>query len=232
VQVPDEGIDYPGPKTSILDTFSRTPASFGLDHYVLTNGTGLTATLEGLDATVQIRSQHVALAFGATAAHAEATTPLRGFRVDENDAGVLDISANPNGLVNARGRPFGDRGYTGKIALAFHLPHEVNIGLLVRYQDGQPFARLAVATGLSQGPEPVRAYAAGSTRFTFVSTTDLRVQKTFPAGRGHVGLFLDIFDVFNTTREVEEIVSTSPAFRMTSAVEPPRSVRIGFRVGF
>jgi len=232
IQVPDEGIDYPGPKTSTLDTYSRTPASFGLDHYVLTNPAGLTATFKGLDANVQWRSQYVVLAFGATAGDAEATSALRGFRADENDPGMLDIAGNPNSLVNAQGRPFYDRGYTGKLALAFRLPHDIGIGTIVRYQDGQPFSRLAVATGLAQGPEPIRAYTPGRTRFSFVGSVDLRVQKDFVLGRGRLGVFLDVFDLFNTTREVEEIVATSPDFRAVSAVEPPRSVRIGFRLHF
>jgi hypothetical protein len=232
IQVPDEGIDYPGPKTSTLDTYSRTPASFGLDHYVLTNPAGLTATFEGLDANVQIRSQYVVLAFGATAGLGDATNAVRGFRVDENDPGVLDLAGNPNSLVNARGRPFYDRGYTGKLALAFRLPHDIGIGTIVRYQDGQPFSRLAVGTGLTQGPEPIRAYTPGRTRFSFVGSVDLRVQKDFVVGRGRFGVFLDVFDLFNTTREVEEIVATSPDFRDVSAVEPPRSVRIGLRLHF
>jgi len=232
IPVPDEGIDYPGPKTSTLDTYSRTPATFGLDHYVLTNPAGLTATFEGLDATVQVRSPYVVLAFGATAALADATNAVRGFRADENDPGVLDIAGNPNSLVNARGRPFYDRGYTGKLALAFRLPHEIGIGTIVRYQDGQPFSRLAVGTGLAQGPEPIRAYTPGRTRFSFVGSVDLRVQKDIVLARGRLGVFLDVFDLFNTAREVEEIVATSPDFRDVSAVEPPRSVRIGLRLHF
>jgi hypothetical protein len=232
IQVPDEGLDYPGPKTSTLDTYSRTPASFGLDHYVLTNSSGLTPTFEGVDANVQLRWEHAALAFGATAARAYATTAIRGFRADENDPSAIDLAANPNALVNARGRPFYDRGYTGKIAMAFHLPYQVNIGAVVRYLDGQPFTRLAEATGLTQGVEPVRAYPAGRTRFSFVGSADVRVQKDFTIGRGRIGVFVDVFDLFNTTREVEEVVATSPAFRTVSAVEPPRSVRIGLRVGF
>jgi outer membrane receptor protein involved in Fe transport len=216
----------------MLDTYSRNPASFGLDHYVLSNPAGLTATFKGLDANVQWRSEHTVLAFGATAGHAEATNAVRGFRVDENDPGVLDLAGNPNSLVNARGRPFYDRGYTGKIALAFRLPHDVGVGALLRYQDGQPFSRLADATGLAQGPEPVRAYTPGRTRFSFVGTVDLRVQKEFAPSRGRLGLFLDVFNLFDTAREVEEIAASSPNFRDVSAVEPPRSVRIGVRVRF
>ncbi len=232
IQVPDEGLDYPGPKTTVLDTYSREPSSFGLDHYLLTNTSGLTPTFQGLDLTVQVRSERVALSVGATAGRAFATAAVRGFRVDENDPAVLDVSADPNALVNGRGRPFHDCGYTAKVGLALHLPYAINIGTLVRYQDGQPFARLAEATALAQGAEPVRAFPNGRTRFTFVLTLDLRAQKDFTLGRARLGVFLDAFDLLNTTREVEEITASSPDFRATSAVEPPRSVRLGFRLGF
>ncbi len=232
IQVPDEGINYPGPKTSVLDTYSRTPASFGRDHYVLTNAAGPSATFDGLDASLQWRSNHVTLAFGATASRGDATLPVRGFRVDEADTGVLDLAANPNALVNARGRPFFDRGYTGKVAIDVRLPHDVRVGAIFRYQDGQPFSRLAVGTGLSQGPEPIRAYAPGLTRFTFVGTVDVRVQKDLALGHGRLSLFLDAFNVFDADREVEEIVATSAAFRTTSAVAPPFSLRFGLRVRF
>jgi hypothetical protein len=172
------------------------------------------------------------LAFGATAARTSATTTLRGFRVDENDPGLLDMAANPNGLVNAEGRPFFDRGYTGKIALVVHLPGRSRLGTLIRYQDGQPFSRLADVDDLNQGPEPVSAYARGRTRFTFVSTVDLRFQKLLGNAARRTTVFVDVFDLFNAQREVEEIVATTAAFRDVSAVEPPRSVRVGLRVDF
>lgn len=232
IQMPDEGLNEGGPKTELLDTYSRTPASFGHDHYVLTNPAGLDSTYEGLDASVQLRSENVVVAFTATAARAHSTSAVRGFRADENDPGVLDVSANPNALVNGLGRPFYDRGYTGKVAVGIRLPHDIRLGTIVRYQDGQPFARLAVAEGLTQGPEPIRAYPNGRTRFSFIGTVDMRVQKDFAVGRGRVGVFADVFNLFNTDREVEEFARTGPDFRAVSAVEPPFSLRLGLRVRF
>ncbi len=232
VAVPDEGLNYPFPPPGVLTAFSRDAASLGLDQYRLTNPDGLTSRFEGLDASLQLRSTHMSLAFGATAARTSATTVLRGFRVDENDPGLLDFAANPNGLVNAVGRPFFDRGYTGKIALVVRLPATTTVGTLIRYQDGQPFSRLANVDGLTQGPEPVSAYARGRTRFTFVSTVDVRVQKAIGTGPRQAVIYLDVFDLFNAQREVEELVATTPAFRSVSAVEPPRSARLGVRVAF
>ncbi|MEO8481838.1 MAG: hypothetical protein ABI634_06480 [Acidobacteriota bacterium] len=232
VAVADEGLNYPFPPPGVLTAFSRNASSFGLDQYRLTNPDGLTSHFEGLDASMQFRTSRMSLAFGATAARTSATTVLRGFRVDENDPGLLDFGANPNGLVNAVGRPFFDRGYTGKIALVVRLPYGVKLGALIRYQDGQPFSRLADVDGLNQGPEPVSAYARGRTRFTFVGTMDVRLQKTIGAGPRQAVVYLDVFDVFNARREVEELVATTLAFRAVSAVEPPRSARLGLRIGF
>jgi hypothetical protein len=232
IGVPDEGLNYPFPPPGVLDAYDRDVSSFGLDRYRLTNPDGLTSHFEGLDASLQLRSAHAVLAFGATAARTSATTTLRGFRVDENDPGLLDMAANPNGLVNAEGRPFFDRGYTGKIALVVRLPGRSRIGTLIRYQDGQPFSRLADVDGLNQGPEPISAYARGRTRFTFVSTVDLRFQKRLGDETRRTTVFVDVFNLFDAQREVEELVATTPAFRSVSAVEPPRSVRIGLHVDF
>ncbi len=230
--VADAGLSYPDPPTDTLTVFDRTASSFGADAYVLTNPPGLTDRFEGLDASLQLRLSRISLAFGATAARTRASTVGRGFRVAENDPGVLDVSANPNALVNAIGRPFADRGYTGKVALAIRLPAETRLGLLVRYQDGQPFSRLSVISDLAQGAEPVRSYAPGRTRFTFVGTIDARLQKRLRAGRGRVDSVLDVFNLLDARREVEEIVASTPSFRVTSAVAPPRSARLALRVGF
>jgi hypothetical protein len=232
VSVPDEGLNYPFPPPGVLTAFSRDTASFGADRYRLTNPDGLTSRFEGLDASLQFRTTRMSLAFGATAARASATTVLRGFRVDENDPGLLDFAANPNGLVNSEGRPFFDRGYTGKIALVLRLPSATTFGALIRYQDGQPFSRLAGVEGLNQGVEPVSAYARGRTRFTFVSTVDVRLQKSIGTASHQAVVYLDVFDLFNVEREVEELVATVPAFRSVSAVEPSRSARLGLRVTF
>jgi hypothetical protein len=103
----------------------------------------------------------------------------------------------------------------------------------VRYQDGQPFSRLAIFTTLNQGPEVLMAYANGRpTRFTYISTTDVRLQKAVAFGSGQVTLIVDAFNVFNIGREVEEYVLTNAAFRSVSAIEPPRTIRVGLRFAF
>jgi hypothetical protein len=136
--------------------------------------------------------------------------------------------------VNAEGgRTFFDRGYVGKIVGAFDLPGRFSLGIVTRYQDGQPFSRLAIFENLNQGPEAVAAYQNGRpTRFTYISTTDVRIEKASAFGSRQLTLVVDGFNVFNIGREVAEYVIGDANFRRTSLVEPPRTIRVGVRVAF
>ena len=219
-----------------LAAYSRTISSFGLDHYTLTNPAGLgDGSSYTLDISAQYRGPRARLAFSAAAVKAMGTGANRGFRADENDAGLIgEVPSDPNAASRAAdGRMFFDRGYVGKILGVFTLPGHATLGIVTRYQDGQPFSRLAIFSGLNQGPEAVMAYANGRpTRFTFISTTDVRLQKTFAFGSGQATLIVDAFNAFNIGREVEEYVLTNAAFRTVTAIEPPRTIRVGLRFAF
>jgi hypothetical protein len=155
--------------------------------------------------------------------------------VDENDPMLIgEAFANPNAGVNAAGgRTFFDRGYVGKIAGAFDLPARIALGIVTRYQDGQPFSRLAVFENLNQGPEAVAAYPNGRpTRFTYIMTTDVRLQKAAAFGSKQLTLIADGFNVFNIGREVSEYVIGDANFRKTTLIEPPRTIRVGLRFAF
>ena len=220
----------------LLAAFSRTSASFGLDHYLLTNPAGVGETSSyTLDISTQYRGPKVRLAFSAAAIKATGTSSNRGFRSDENDPGLIgEVIADPNATTySAKGRTFFDRGYVGKILGVFTLPADTTLGIVARYQDGQPFSRLNIFSNLNQGPEAVVSYGAGRpTRFKFISTTDVRLQKSMALGTGRATLIIDAFNVFNIGREVEEYVLTNAAFRAVTAIEPPRTIRIGLRFSY
>ncbi len=219
-----------------LIAFNRTASSAGLDHYTLTNPAGVGEDSSyTLDIAMQYRGPRARLAFSAAAIKAMGTGANRGFRADENDPGLIgDVPADPNAASFATGgRTFFDRGYVGKILGVFTLPGRTSLGIVARYQDGQPFSRLAIFNTLNQGPEAVMAYANGRpTRFKFISTTDARLQKVFAFGSGQLTLIVDAFNVFNIGREVEEYVLTGAAFRAVTAIEPPRTLRFGVRLSF
>ncbi len=145
---------------------------------------------------------------------------------------IGELFEDPNAQTNARGRLFFDRGYALKWTTGVRAPHDLRFGATARYEDGQPFARLVIAPDLAQGPEIVQAYANGRTRFTFIATIDARVEKWFAVGDRRAALRLEVFNLTNLGNEVEENPVTGPDFRRTTAVQPPRAVRVGFHVEF
>jgi hypothetical protein len=225
----DPGTDSYAGQT--LPVYNRPPGTFGADRYVLTNPAGHHTTFAGVEITAQTTINRLFLIAGGTAGRSEATSPNRGFLVTENDQGLVgDVFTDPNAATNARGRPFTERGYTIKTAGIYHFPHEVRLGVAARYQDGQHFARLVIVPGLNQGVEAIRASVNGKTRFTYTLTVDARLQKDFTLrGRRFTGV-IDAYNLLNTRTEIEEFSVTGPLSRSISAVQPPRSLHIGFKL--
>ncbi len=218
----------------LLPVYNRLPSSFGRDQYLLTNTTSEeAATFSGVVLSGDIATGPWTFLFGATASQTDGLAANRGFHVDENDPGLAgEVFTDPNANTDARGRLFFDRAFTIKLASVYRFAHGVNIGLIARYQDGQPFSRVTVVPDLNQGTDFVRAYPAGDARFSFTGTFDLRLQKGFSAGRTRIDAILDWYNLFNLGYEVEERVVTGPQFRYITAIQPPRAVHLGVRVTF
>jgi hypothetical protein len=228
--VPDSGSTLSGKQITVYD---RAPATFGLDQYVLSNVPDGTAKYEGVEIYSRYNSPRWWLSLGASAYRTEAAGGNRGLGSDENDPDVIgELYENPNAPTNAVGRLFADRAYVLKWAMGFHLPHDIDAGLIARYEDGQPFSRLIVATDLAQGPEIVRAELPGTTRFTFATTIDARIEKRVTIGSRSIAFWLDAYNLTNLGNEVEENPVTGPAFRSSLFVQPPRTFRVGMRFGF
>lgn len=216
-----------------IQIFNQRPSTFGLDRYLLTNTTQQDARSASLDLSGQWTAGRLVLAGGATANIAQASATSRGFGPFENDELALgELFVNPNAATYARGRLFVDRGFTIKLRGLYRFPGDIRLGAIARYQDGQPFSRMLVFPDLNQGPEAVRAFVNGDSRFTFTGTLDLRVQKGFRLGREHVDLVVDAFNVLNLQYEVEERTATLPDVRPPTALQPPPAVHVGLRVTF
>ncbi|MEP7306884.1 MAG: TonB-dependent receptor [Acidobacteriota bacterium] len=229
--ITDPGDDHAGKQQ--LPVYSRPSATFGLDRYLLTNPADNQSTFVGVEFTLQTTLKNAFLMAGATAGRSEAISANIGFTPLENDAGVLgDVFIDPNSRTFAQGRVFSERGYTIKTAGVFTLPWDVKLGYAARYSDGQHFARLVVVQGLNQGPEAVRAFRNGATRFTFTGTLDGRLQKAFAVSGHQLAVFLDAYNVLNLAYEIEEFDVTGPTSRLTSAIQPPRTVHLGVRLTF
>ena len=234
ILVPDPGVDLlqPGDDKQI-PVYNRLPSTFGADRYQLTNPADDQATFAGVEAFGQVRRERLYFVMGFTAGRSEGIAASRGFLATENDAGILgEVFTNPNAHTSAQGRLFTERGYTSKIAMVYHFPKDITFGVEARYMDGQHFARLVIVPDLNQGPEAVRAFQNGKTRFTYVGTLDVRLQKEFKAGTTRVTGVIEAYNLPNLANEVEEFQVTGAGPRVTSAVQPPASVHIGLRVAF
>ena len=218
----------------VLPIFSRLPESFGADAYVLRNVEGNSARDHGLDLVLE-RPFHDGwgMLIGATAHKSTGTGGNRGFRPDENDQGVLgEVFSDPNAATAGRGRLFFERGYVIKWSAIYELPYGLRGGTAARYQDGQHFTRVVIAPGGGQGVDFIPALPRGLTRFTYTFTLDTRLEKQIRMGSAHASVILQVFNLLNTNNEVEEDEVTRASFRAPTAVQPPRSVRLGFRFTF
>jgi hypothetical protein len=252
--LPDPGGDIASPQDDqLLPVFDRRPETFGLDRYLLTNPTGLTGQYQGVELRVEKRlSARLALSAGATASRNEIHGANRGFRVGENDQGVIgELFVDPNAGTYSLGRGFFDRAFTIKLAAGWRGPHDLRLGLVARYQDGQPFGRLVVVPDLAQGPEAIPATSRGESfgrasttdpegrpltadghRFTYTVTVDARVEKGVRVGASRLALVAEVFNLLGQRNEVEEDPVWGPDFRTPTAVQPPRAVRLGARLDF
>jgi hypothetical protein len=252
--LPDPGGDIAGPQDDqLLPVFDRKPESFGLDRYLLTNPPGHTGRHQGVELRVEkALGARFALFAGATASRTEVRGGNRGFRATENDQGVVgELFDDPNADTYALGRGFFDRAYTIKVAAAWRAPHGFRLGLVARYQDGQPFGRLVVVPDLAQGPEAIPATPRGQSfgraatadpegrpltadghRFTYTLTVDARVEKRFQIGPRRLAVVAEVFNLPGLRHEVEEDPVWGASFRDPTAVQPPRVVRLGARLDF
>src|SRR6185503_35276 len=218
----------------LLPIWNRLPASFNTDSYVLQNVDHNSARDHGMDLVLErVWDGRWGMLIGATAHKSEGIGGNRGYRADENDQGVIgEVFSEPNAETFARGRLFFERGYVVKWSAMYQLPYGLRGGSAARYQDGQHFSRVVIASDLQQGVDFIPALPRGLTRYTYAFTLDTRLERAFSLGGRRAAVVLDIFNLLNTNNEVEEDEVTGLAFRASTAVQPPRSVHLGFRVMF
>jgi hypothetical protein len=234
IAIQDAGKDWVGPDDDrTLLAYNRLPASFGRDAYLVTNPDQQAPTAFALRMQWEYATPRLFMLFGATASAAMGPVSSRGYGPLENDQDQPgEVHINPNAASYARGRLFNDRAFTIKWTTLYRFPWDVTVAGIARYQDGQPFSRLVVVPTLNQGVEGIQAYPNAGSRYTFIGTLDLRLQKGIRAGGTRVDAILDAYNLFTRNNSVEEDIVTSPAFRTPIAIQPPRSVHVGLRLTF
>jgi hypothetical protein len=233
--VGDDGI--PGTSDDrTLTVFNQDPRTLGQDRHLLTNPPGLRSSYKGLEAMLRANiSQRGFVSVSLTASKAVGRTNP-GNTVFENDPGVIgSLFDGPNALINAQGRMFFDRAYVSKIAAYFRLPLGLYSGSIIRYEDGLPFGRKVLVTGLNQGPFVVMATPRGEPggfRTQFDLSFDQRLARDFTAGRYRISFMIDTFNLLNRNNSLREFDGSGPMFPLRSPTElqNPRVVRFGLRL--
>lgn len=108
------------------------------------------------------------------------------------------------------------------------------MGAVVKYYDGQPFARKIIVQGFNQGPFYIQAHPQGVSRYEFNMTVDVRLEKEFRWDKGAVRLIIDGFNIFNQNLATQENEWTGPEYprRFATEIQSPRVFRVGINFEF
>ncbi len=147
-----------------------------------------------------------------------------------------------NSLINAEGPPGYanwagalDRRWMLKFAGTYSAPFGIVLGTNLTYQQGLPWERTVLVSGLHQGPKFINAEPRGSRRFPNELYLDLKVEKDVRVwSRVKTKISFDIFNLFNENTNLQYVSTqaASPNFMVPTGIVLPRMAMFGFRVVF
>lgn len=230
----DTGDDrIPGTQDDLKFTvYEQKKETLGQDFFLLTNETPerRRSVYYGGDLTLVKKMGKTFMFFLSLTATSAVGVTNPGNTHQENDEGVIGrLYDDPNTLINAEGRVAFDRAYTGRVGFSYRAPLGVRIGCLIKYYDGQPFARKIIVPGLAQGPFYIHAHPRGKARYEYNRTVDIRLEKIFSLSKGRLRVILDGFNVLNRGLATAENEWTGPEFplRFATEIQSPRVFRLG-----
>jgi hypothetical protein len=216
-------------KTLIL--YNQKASTLGQGNLLLTNPAGYGARSKGFQIEL---SKPPGGRWGGSASFVamETSAPTNpGNSALANDIGVIEsFQTDPNSLLYAAGVTYFDRGKFGRLHAYYRAPRGIWLGLVAKYYDGLPFARMLFISGFNQGPFFVRATprlnVGGLLRTEFNATADARVSKQFRMSRGSLVASVTLFNLLNCSNNTLE-ADTSVAQRIPWAIQAPRITQIG-----
>ena len=220
----------------LLTVYQQDPATFGQDHFLLTNPSGLRMDQRGVVAEGGFQKRGIS-AQGSLYVGKSWGPTNPGNDIWENDPGVVgSLYADPNTLINASGSPAMDRSFAGKVWVFFPTPHRFG-GLEIMntavFLGGYPYARRLLVTGLAQGPFMMDATPRGGpqgSRTDPVYDWNLKVSRSFEMHvlrKGTLRVSAEVFNVLNLGARLRVADVTGPQFLQNLPLEmqPPRFVR-------
>jgi len=144
---------------------------------------------------------------------------------------------NPNAHTNAEGRFPYERRHQLKVSATVKIPFGINLGTYTRFLSGQRYTRTISARRiglltLRQWDETIYAETLGSRGLPALFICDLRAEKEFKLGKITIGLFGEVFNLFNVNKATAVFTDSSNPyypFEQMSAIQDPRIFRIGAR---
>jgi hypothetical protein len=221
-----------------LTVYEQDPATFGQDHFLLTNPSGLRMDQHGIVAEGGFQKRGIS-AQGSLYIGKSWGPTNPGNDIWENDSGVVgSLYGDPNTLINAGGSPAMDRGFAGKVWVFFPTPHRFgNLEIMntAVFLGGYPYARRLLVTGLDQGPFMVDATPRGGplgSRTAPVYDWNIKVSRTLEMHvlrKGTLRVSAEVFNVLNLGARLRVADVTGPQFLQNLPLEmqPPRFARGG-----
>lgn len=217
--------------------YGQRPETLGQDFFLLTNADSEARLnrYRGADVTL-VRNPGEKFDFFFSFQAIEAIGSANPGNTElENDDGVIGgLYTDPNTLINAKGRLRFDRGFTVRIGFSFDALWGIRVGSVIKYYDGQPFARKIIIPGFAQGPFTIMAHPRGVARYEYNRNVDVRLEKVFAIKGTRLRLIIDGFNIFNRSLATEENEWTGPDFPLRFATEimSPRVFRLGLAFEF
>jgi hypothetical protein len=153
--------------------------------------------------------------------------------------GGSSLYNDPNAHVDAYGQMSLERRNQFKLQAMATGPWGINFSGFFRYYSGQRYTRQVVSTDLgvpvNQGQAIINAEPKGDRMLPALVILDLRIEKSFRLGGTSFSIFADAFNIFNgNTATAVQTRSSSPAlvFEEMTAIQDPRTFRLGFRFEF
>lgn len=221
----------------LLTVYNQKKESLGQDFFLLSNWESdkRVSNYFGFDLNlIKKFSSKFTFFLSLTAIQADGTTNPGNTEWENDDGLIGTLYDNPNTLINATGRLRFDRGYTGRLGFNYLAPFDIRIACIIKYYDGQPFARKIIITGFNQGPFYIMAHPRGVARYEYNRTIDIRIEKQLNFGEKRLRIILDGFNILNRGLATEENEWTGPEFplRFATEIQSPRVFRIGLAYEF
>jgi hypothetical protein len=109
----------------------------------------------------------------------------------------------------------------------------VRISPLFRYDSGQNYGRIVLASLNYNAAQPILVEPIGTRKQESLKLLDVKVDKQFSLrGRIRLGAYLEMFNVLNANTATAIVWTTGPRFEHPVQVLPPRVARLGAKFSF